>query len=96
MRRNVSFFSLSLSPLIVTLIVAELEPAGKVSVPLFAKKSLGAVALPFAVAYWTVTGYRAGAVERVTTNDSVDVPLFPSLPDAAKTTTLHSNRRSCR
>jgi hypothetical protein len=65
-------------------------------VPLVATKSLGAVAVPFAVAYWTVTGDRAGAVERVTTNDSVDVPLFPSFPDALKITTLHSNRRSCR
>ena len=96
MRRNVSFFSLSLSPLIVTLIVAELEPAGKVSVPLFATKSLGAVALPFAVVYWTVTGSRAGAVESVRTNESVEVPLFPSFADALKITTLHSARLSCR
>jgi hypothetical protein len=96
LRRNVSFFSLSLSPLIVTLIVAELEPVGKVSVPLVATKSLGAVAVPFAVVYWTVTGSRAGAVETVTRNESVDVPVFPSFFDALKITTLHSARRSCR
>jgi len=96
LRRNVSFFSLSLSPLIVTLIVAELEPVGKVSVPLLATKSLGAVAVPFAVVYWTVTGYRAGAVETVTTNESVVVPVFPSFFEALKITTLHWSRRSCR
>src|SRR5262245_1697491 len=74
---NVSVDSIVVSPVTGTVMVCEVTPAAKVSVPEVVVKSLPAVALPFAVAYWTVTDEALAAL-RLAVNVKLVVPVLPS------------------
>src|SRR5947209_788814 len=74
---KVSSGSQAVSPLTLTVIVFDVSPGLNVTEPPTAVKSLGAVAVPLALAKLTVTGsVLAGVSVAVKTNGVV--PLFPS------------------
>ena len=79
---NVSLGSAAVSPVTGTTIGSEVTPGLKVSVPLPAVKSVGAVAVPFAVAYCTDTLLPL-ACDSDTVKLAGVVPALPSVTDAS-------------
>ncbi len=79
---KVSLGSAAVSPTTGTAIGSCVTPGLKVSVPLPAVKSVPEVAVPLAVAYWTLTVLPL-ACESETVNVAGVVPLLPSVTDAS-------------